>query len=271
MKTRAHVKFSGPADCHHNLARRAFTLIELLVVIAIIGIMAGIALPKLPGMMKAHASASATRQLLDDVSFARQRAVANRADVYMVFMPAAAAITNMNIASLSTQPPAVSKVMSNLLERQYTGYAMVAARQVGDQPGQVHWRYLTDWKSLPEGAFIPTYKFSVQTDNISPFEVQQFPFPLASSPSNALPFIKFNYRGQLETAAGNNGRDDGTEVIPLARGSIFLDRNNWQADVQENPAQNSRMYIAGLTNTMWTHIRIDGITGKPRVERVEIK
>src|SRR5665213_3616923 len=67
--------------------RRAFTLLEMLVVITVIGLLATLALPHLGGMNKSNSMAAATQQLIDDVALARQRAMANRTVVYMVFLP----------------------------------------------------------------------------------------------------------------------------------------------------------------------------------------
>src|SRR5947208_5814213 len=65
---------------------KAFTLLELLTVISIIGILAAIALPGLKAL-KPNIQGSAARQLLDDINRARQLAISQRTDVYMIFVP----------------------------------------------------------------------------------------------------------------------------------------------------------------------------------------
>src|ERR1700722_20253329 len=68
-------------------AVKAFTLLELLVVLVIMGILAAIGLPAIRGMSKSNAIAAADRQMLDDLAYARQRAIAEHTTVYMVFVP----------------------------------------------------------------------------------------------------------------------------------------------------------------------------------------
>src|SRR5687767_5007475 len=66
-------------------ANDACTLLELLTVIAIIGIVVAITLPVLDNF-RPDPGATAARQLLDDLSRARQMAIAQRTTVYMVFV-----------------------------------------------------------------------------------------------------------------------------------------------------------------------------------------
>ena len=87
-----------------------------------------------------------------------------------------------------------------------------------------------------------------------------------------MPYIAFGPEGRLQKY--NNGRFEDLsedEIIPLARGSVLLERNvsggktvfPWQAgDVVERPAGNS-------TNN-YNLVVIDHMTGKGRIVRPEI-
>ncbi|TMP95931.1 MAG: prepilin-type N-terminal cleavage/methylation domain-containing protein [Verrucomicrobia bacterium] len=206
----------------------AFTLVELLVVIAIIGILATIGLPALKGFGKGTGMAGAERQLLQDLGLARLAAINGRTSVYMVFVP-----TNVHALlwpTPITNDAKILKQLTNLVTGQYTTYALVTRRTVGDQPGRETPRYISEWKSLPQGILIATNKFdqvalssdpslvSFLLDYKRALPANEFPFPNGKSPKWPLPYIAFNSQGQLES------RHD--ELIPLAEGSIFYAKNS---------------------------------------------
>jgi type II secretory pathway pseudopilin PulG len=236
----------------------AFSVVELLVVIAIIGLMAAVGLPALKGFGKSNAISAADRQMLDDIAFARQRALAEHTDVYMLFV--SSAITNINWTLIPSPYTAAEKQqMTNVFGQQYSGYAFYVRRTVGDQPGRPNGRYLTSWRSLPNGIFIKTNKFiagSSKVDGVSPFTNSFFPFPTATNVSLSFPYLQFNHLGQLV-----DPQDNGGEIIPFARGSIFYD-TNLNADFFETPPGNS-----STNSTMYNRVRIDGLTGRARIER----
>ena len=270
----------------------AFTLIELLVVIAIIGIIAGMVGPTLLNFRKGDAMLAATRLMLDGVARARQLAISQHTTVYMVFMPtnfwadpAYNSGANLNLTQ------ADKDAVTNLVEKQLTGFTFVSLRSIADQPGQPTARYLSAWQSLPDKAFIAQWKFNlgVNQSNVitdgnggAPFQVTGFntatniPFPLAETrpytPGTrsyvALPYIAFDYLGRLVTASPNA---DG-EFIPLAHGSVApaFDKVTRRPvfgspSVQEQPPGNSG------PGTAYNLIYIDKFSGRARVERQKVK
>ena len=247
----------------------AFTIIELLVVIAIIGLLVAVGLPSLKGFGKSNAINAADRQLLDDLASARQRAIAEHTTVYVIF--AAPNLTNFNWAAIPAGSP-IRQQVTNAATKQFRGYAFYVERSVGDQPGQGHTNYISSWKSLPESIFIATDKFSgisapiVGNDGIWQFELKDFHFPTATNATLALPYLAFNHLGQLL-----NARNNGSEIIPLSRGSIqygWSDPNfPLQADVRELPPGNALKVNSGSSNTTWNWLRIDGLTGRAKVEQ----
>jgi hypothetical protein len=155
----------------------------------------------------------------------------------------------------------------------------MSLRTVGDQPGDYRPRYLSEWKELPQGWFIPWSKFSALTDYTNYtgqtlFRAPRFdyttatnglPFPSAEGNPNyiGLPYIAFDYRGQLESQ-----RD---EFIPLARGTVDAQLDgagnpltvNTLNDVQESPPGNSM--------ESFSLVHIDWLTGRARLRQRELQ
>jgi prepilin-type N-terminal cleavage/methylation domain-containing protein len=253
-----------PAHLAGAKARTAFTIIELMVVIAIIGVLAAITLPAIRGMTKSNAMIAANRQLLDDIAYGRQRAIADHTTVYMVFVPPS--VIDLTKFTTNGLDNVAIKQYINLYGGQFTTYSFLSLRSVGEQPGRATPRYLTGWRSLPNGVFIATNMFDSIANNPGAFRIlNTFPFPLATNAvtgTMGLPYIGFDYLGRLIPQRDVH--------IPLARGSIFYQRDpttgnfiNQPADVQENPLNNS------VANSNVIHI--EWLTGRAKVERQEVQ
>lgn len=192
---------------------QAFTLMELLVVIAIIGLIAGMALPSLSNFAKSNRLEAGLAQLQGDLSIARIRAMNERTDVHMVFMPNLTTWSNLNTISLADINFLANDLQANnAMGFQCIGYALYADRSIGDQPGQSTPRYISEWKALPEGVYFHPSDF-YNTNNFR--RNRNFPFPrVGSGFSYRLPYLTFNSKGQLET--GLDCR------IPLIEGSATM-------------------------------------------------
>jgi len=257
---------------------RGFTIVELLIVIAIVAAVTAISLPAIKGISQSHTVNNASQQLMDDLALARQYAINNRSVVHVLFVPPA--ITNMTF-------PAAQDLPKRLMMGIYSTYAIYAERTVGDQPGQPRARFLSKWKSLPEGVFISPREFNVMNFKdwnglINPlnrpllyntgFPTSDpnggFPFPTLTNAPARLPHVSFSPNGSLliedEFGARQGSRD---EVIELTRGSILSSRDATTGalyfDARESPPNNS------IDN--YIRIRIDGLTGRSSLEKPEVK
>jgi len=82
-----------------------------------------------------------------------------------------------------------------------------------------------------------------------------------------VPYLSFNSKGGLLVTDSNNNIVPQDEVISLARASVLVQRdpagNVLEFDVRESPPGNS------ISN--YNRIRIDGLTGRTRVEQPQIQ
>ena len=254
----------------------------MLVVIAILGILAALIVPALKNISHSNAAISASRQLLDDVARARQLAISHRMTVYMVFVPANFwTPTWMDVngqnptAAWNNLTPAQKTAVTNLCDKQLTGYTFVSLRTVGDQPGQHNWHYLAPWQTLPDGTFIVTNKFEIapfdapkrkadypSSSDVTNFVTMNVPFPTEDSPSILMPCVEFDYRGQL--VSGRN------EYIPLARGNMSPAWDPETKAYRLNPPQVLEVPPGNSTNA-YNIIDIEPLTGRATLQQPKMQ
>ncbi|MCK6499395.1 MAG: prepilin-type N-terminal cleavage/methylation domain-containing protein [Nitrospira sp.] len=230
---------------------RAFTLAELLVVIVIIGVLAAIGLPALRGLGESNAIDAATRQMLDDLAFARLRAINDRTTVYMLFVP-----------------PDIENQVAHLAPYRYSGYTLFSRRSIGDQPGRQTPRQLIPWRSLPDKTFFPVTKLlspPTPTTNIyeQPFAfTNNFTLTVTNRVYTNLfmRYIAFNAEGQLVRIDNRGNQIIGNdEYVALTKGSVVHPQNangtyrDEDADLIEIPPGNRRF------------IKVNWLTGRAEV------
>ena len=203
---------------------------------------------------------------------ARNHALNQRTTVYMVFVPLLVALDKGGFSAEE------QRQLTNRIPGQLTSYNFVTMHSPGDQPGQGTMRYLSDWKHLPDGVCIPTNKMTqlppATWQNLAstpgatnlPFPQIRMRFPGLKGPTNPVPCIAFNYKGEL--LGPIKGRPRGVdEFVRLTRGSVIYPRGG------------SDQWIIGLPETIETprgnatnnpYIRIDWITGRARIEEPTI-
>ena len=252
---------------------RAFSLFEMVIVVGLMGLLAALALPSMK-LGKGSQMSAATRQLLDDLTLARLRAINNRSQVYVVFLPQVQSYLAVGAAGASFDFFTTNQAANHLLAAQTSAYAIFAKRTLGDQPGRANSRYFSEWKTLPDGIFIGnsttttnsffnTNVFCNVVNNMPrAFELIPFPDTTPGNPSLLLPYIAFNEKGGLMGQTADIR-------IPLAVGSLLPNRtaagNTFAVtdiDALETPKLNS------VTN--YNRIVINWQTGRARVERPEL-
>ncbi len=253
----------------------AFSLVELLVVMAIIGILAAIGLPALRGLGGSNDIAAASRQLLDDLSYARFKAINDRTTVYMVFISQDILAQRWN----NLQALEVAK-LANL---QYTSYALFAKRSLGDQPGSGTPHYITEWRSLPEGVFFLTNKFDIEAAKAPdaaravvpiakrPFSYVDIPFPTANDKPIKMPVLAFDYQGRMVAFDYTTQKPRQAEdvIIPIVKGSIVYPQDSRDPQKQKSLEAAEVIETARGNYTNNPVVRIDWLTGRSRSVRPE--
>lgn len=255
-----------------------FTLIELLVVVAIIGILAASSAPAIRSLTQSNTVASGSRQMLDELAYARQLAISARRTVYLVLVPPSMRdhVPNLQRVPAGARQTQMLRQFTNLVNGQYTAYALFSRRTVGDQPGRQTPRYLTEWKHLPEGMFFATNKFidlgngwtNVANTSLDitnrPLPFAWFPFPAADSPEMRLPYIAFDPAGRL-AYEGQFKPNFPEAALTISRGSIFYPK-----DARGNFQIGAAADVVATPRTNRIDVLVNWLTGRPKVLELKL-
>ena len=152
---------------------------------------------------------------------------------------------------------------------------------MGDQPGQHVWHYLAPWQALPDGSFIALQKFvgtntivdpaAGMSYSIAPFNtIASIPFPTETTASPfRLPCIAFNYLGQLVDKGQNPASRD--EYIPMARGTVFPAMDPSTKALQFNSPNVSETPPGNSTNSAFSLVDIDPLTGRATLKSEKVQ
>jgi len=256
----------------------------MLVVIGIIALISAIALPVLRSF-KPDPLRTASNQLLNDLAYARHRALADHTTVYVVFMPPVDLLDPVTLTLLTENEK------QKMLNSQFNSYRLYEKRTAGDQPGAATAHWVGSWRPLPPGTVFPEEMFRWTGVERLPqpmatvgFGYWSFNFTnagqilinpdtnTASYVYSRFPTVAFDYRGTLMPPwndwrpwvqpapvgyQNQNGSAGFDCVIPVTQGYANPAGTAWaSAGYRENPP--------GCFTNIYAHVVIDGPTGRAR-------
>jgi hypothetical protein len=290
------------------------------VVLAIIGALATLSMPVFKGFGQSNTLAAAERQLIDDLGLARQYAIKNRAAVYMVFLatnalpqgagtgnPIRPPATSVTFGQLYDQVRGLSTKLgqraynntlhslTNAFASVYNGYAIYAESSLGEQPGIIKRRYLTEWRTLPDGVVFPagmagylpasqftTVQYAAQLESLP--MTRAFPFPQVDRlddhpdiPQVWLPFIAWDATGRLlpDARFGTTGRGVLLDqYLSIGLGSVMHPRQPAANSKNPGPYDLTRDVDAIATpknNHTNSIYRVAALTGRAKLYKPEVK
>lgn len=234
-------------------AQRGFTLVEMLVVVALIAAMLGILLPALRGLRQGKLDEVANSQLVADLNTARHLAINSASPVYVVFFPKLSDFkSELELKGVDLQPIRAhiqsSRPANDLMAVQQAAYAFYTEGGAGDQPAYMgsvlNKRYLSEWKTLPQGAHFTTnllQKIRMMNDYVEALAEPlsemwtaddagtRYPAPRPRGLDNEytgdlklpLPYIGFGPRGQLVGLRSGMLYWDGAKWATAYEGGFF--------------------------------------------------